>query len=119
MPRTDAVVDGKEYTAGKMYDFNKAWANPENENYAKFRYLLATDNYDWDTFYLRQRVYEPTLTIGINVTKEFGDNFDISFFAQNMFRSSRLQESALDPGSLKRIGGGGFFFGLQVNATIK
>ena len=119
MPRTDAVVDGKEYKAGQLYDFNKAWANPENENYSKFRYLLATDNYDWDTFYLRQRVYEPTLTIGINVTKEFGDNFDISFFAQNMFRSSRLQESALNPGSLQRIGGGGFFFGLQLNATIK
>ena len=119
MPRTDSVVDGKEYKAGVLYDFNREWANPENPNYTRFRYILATDSYDWDTFYLRERVYEPTMTIGINITKEFGDNFDISFFAQNMFRSSRLQESATNPGSLQRIGGGGFFFGLQLNATIK
>ncbi|MBR5856024.1 MAG: TonB-dependent receptor [Bacteroidales bacterium] len=119
MPRTDSQVDGVEYKAGVLYDFNKEWANPENPNYNRFRYIIATDSYDWDTFYLRQRVYEPNLTIGINITKEFGDNFDISFFAQNMFRSSRLQESATDPGSLIRTGGGGFFFGLQLNATIK
>lgn len=119
IPRTDSNIDGKDYTAGTMYDFNKEWANPENPNYERFQYLLTDDSYNWDTLYQKERTYEPTLTIGLNVSKEFGKMFNLSFFAQNMFRSSRLQESYITPGSYTRIGGGGFFFGLQLNATIK
>lgn len=106
------------HDAGEIIPFDRNWANPENENYERFQYLIV-DSYNWETLYLRERVYEPTVTIGLNVTKEFGDNFDISFFAQNMFRSSRLQESAIYPGELVRVGSSGFFFGLQLNATIK
>ncbi len=119
IPRTDATIDGIDYQAGQMYDFNKEWANEDNPNYERFQYLLATDSYNWDTLWRRERTYEPTVTIGLNVSKEFGKMFNLSFFAQNMFRSSRLQEQLLSPGSYTRIGGGGFYFGLQLNATIK
>ena len=119
IPRTDCVVDGVEYKAGVMYDFNREWANEDNPNYEKFQYIIARDSYNWETLYLREPRNPITVTIGCNITKEFGDNFDISFFAQNMFRSSRLKESSVNPGDFKRYGGGGFFFGLQLNATIK
>ncbi|MBR4094576.1 MAG: TonB-dependent receptor [Bacteroidales bacterium] len=119
IPRTDAVIDGVEYKAGQMYDFKKEWANEDNPNYDRFQYLTTEDSYNWDTLYERENVFKPTLTIGLNVSKEFGKLFNISFFAQNMFRSSRLQELALEPGYYVRMGGGGFFFGLQLNATIK
>ena len=125
MPRTDAVIDGVEYKAmdekgiPQMYPFKKEWANPDNPNYERFQYLTAEDSYNWDTLYERERTFEPTLTIGLNVSKDFGKLFNVSFFAQNMFRSSRLQELTLEPGHYVRMGGGGFFFGLQLNATIK
>ena len=127
IPRTTTIVDGVEYkplvdSKGRvtgMYEFKKEWADPENPNYEKFQWLIAKDSYNWETLYKHEPRNPTTVTIGCNITKEFGDNFDISFFAQNMFRSSRLKESAIDPGSLKRYGGGGFFFGLQLNATIK
>ena len=119
IPRTDSVIDGIEYKAGQMYDFNKEWADENNPNYDRFQYLLANDSYNWDTLWRREPAYKPTLTIGLNVSKDFGKFLNLSFFAQNMFRSSRLQEELLNPGYYVRIGGGGFFFGLQLNATIK
>ena len=119
IPRTDATIDGVEYLAGQMYPFNKEWASKDNPNYSRFQYLTTETAYDWDTLYQREDVFKPTLTIGLNISKEFGKLFNVSFFAQNMFRSSRLQELALEPGYYVRMGGGGFFFGLQLNATIK
>jgi len=44
---------------------------------------------------------------------------DVSFYAQNMFRSTPLYESKIYPGSYVRRNSNVFFFGLQLTAKIK
>ena len=103
---------------GKLYDFNQAWANPEHEMYSTMRYLMR-DNEVSPTRREHNRVYPPYVNINLNITKQFGDYMDVSFFAQNVFRSSPLYESSKTPGSYTRLNTNKFFFGLQLNAKIK
>ena len=103
---------------GQMRKFDQAWANPEHEKYDTMRFLMRDNDVDP----LRRehnRVYPPFLNINLNVTKQFGENFDVSFFAQNVFRSSPMYESTVNPGNYVRKNTGKFFFGLQLNAKIK
>ena len=102
---------------GKLYDFNQAWANPEHEMYSTMRYLMR-DNEVSPTRREHNRVYPPYVNINLNITKQFGDYMDVSFFAQNVFRSSPLYESSKTPGSYTRLNTNKFFFGLQLNAKI-
>ncbi|HBG53630.1 MAG TPA: hypothetical protein DDW70_05415, partial [Rikenellaceae bacterium] len=61
----------------------------------------------------------PLICFNFNVTKQFGDYLDVSFYAQNMFRSTPLYESKIYPGSYERRNSSVFFFGLQLTAKIK
>ncbi len=105
---------------GVMHPFDKAWANPEHEKYAEMRYLLRDTDADANPIRkIHNRVYDPNLLINLNITKQFGDNFDVAFFAQNVFRSSPLQSVLNEPGHYDRMNTNLFFFGLQLNARIK
>lgn len=109
-----------ERETGQMKPFDKAWANPEHEMYNTMKYLLRdTDSKANPIRKLHNRVYDPNLIVNLNVTKQFGDNFDVAFFVQNMFRSSPLQRVLNEPGMYERMNPDLFFFGLQLNARIK
>ena len=63
----------------------------------------------------------PLLTMNLNITKEIRDFLKVSFFANNMFRSTPLWESKKNPGSYTRRNTteNGFFFGLELTAIIR
>lgn len=103
---------------GQMKEFNQAWANPDHEMYDSMRWIMRDNEVDPNRRE-HNKVYPPYLNINLNITKQFGENFDVSFFAQNVFRSSPLYESTVNPGNYVRRNTKKFFFGLQLNAKIK
>jgi outer membrane receptor protein involved in Fe transport len=61
----------------------------------------------------------PVVCFNINVTKEIGDFMRISFFANNMFRSTPLWEDPNSPGTFRRRNEDLFFFGAALTFKIK
>ena len=61
----------------------------------------------------------PTLFFNLTLTKEIGDAMRISFFANNMFRSTPLWESTKTPGSFVRRNANTFYFGAALSLTIR
>ena len=105
---------------GQVHDFNPEWANPTNPDYDKWLPILRNETNGAVAKNRRQiePSYNPVLCINVNVTKQF-KNFDVSFFANNMFRSTPLQSLVKSPGSKERRNSNVFFFGLQLTARIK
>lgn len=68
---------------------------------------------------IRDSFKSPLLCINVNVTKEIRDFMRISFYANNLFRSTPLWESTKYPGSFTRRNSSTFFFGLSLTAIIK
>ena len=105
---------------GQVHDFDAAWANPSNPDYAKWLPILRNEE-NGAIAHNRKQIepaYNPVLCINVNVTKQF-KNFDVSFFANNMFRSTPLQSLVKRPGDKVRRNSDVFFFGLQLTARIK
>ncbi len=102
---------------GQLYDFNSAWFDDETKA-AEFAGIDRRDNVS-STRLLIEPTLPPLICFNFNVTKQFGDYLDVSFYAQNMFRSTPLYESKIHPGSFKRRNANVFFFGLQLTAKIK
>ena len=105
---------------GQVKDFDKSWvADETSAEYAQWLPILrneangaiASDRR------VREPVFKPVLCVNTNITKQF-DRFSVSFFANNMFRSTPLQALKKDPGTYKRINDNTFFFGLQLTAKI-
>ena len=105
---------------GQIHDFNASWADPSNPDYDTWLPILRNETNGAVASNRRQREpsYNPVLCINVNVTKQF-KNFDVSFFANNMFRSTPLQSLVKSPGSKVRRNSNVFFFGLQLTARIK
>jgi len=105
---------------GQMHDFNASWADPESSEYSKWSSILRNEANGAIASNRREiePAYNPVLCVNINVTKQF-KNFDVSFFANNMFRSTPLQSLVKSPGSKERRNSNTFFFGLQLTARIK
>lgn len=105
---------------GQVHDFNPEWANPKNADYNKWLPILRNETNGAVAKNRREREpsYNPVLCINVNVTKQF-KAFDVSFFANNMFRSTPLQSLKKSPGSKERRNSNVFFFGLQLTAKIK
>ena len=78
-----------------------------------YDYLLKTVNHN-DAI---KESYSPYFNFNINVTKEISDNFRVSFFANNMFRSYPRRESKRTPGSYVTLNNR-FFFGLELSLTL-
>lgn len=102
---------------GKMYDFDPAWFDDEAKA-AEFAGIDRRNDVD-DMRLLIEPTLPPLICFNFNVTKQFGDYLDVSFYAQNMFRSTPLYESKIYPGSYVRRNSNVFFFGLQLTAKIK
>ncbi len=105
---------------GLVHDFNPQWADPANPDYAKWSSILRNET-NGAVAKNRKEVepaYNPILCVNVNVTKQF-KNFDVSFFANNMFRSTPLQSLVKSPGDKERRNSNVFFFGLQLTARIK
>ena len=105
---------------GKIHEFDPAWANPASDRYAEFQQILYNkDNGGMnDKDYFIEPSYDPVMTINLNLTKQFR-NFDVSFFAHNLFRSTPVQAVKKYPGQYTRRNSDVYFFGLQLTAKIK
>lgn len=105
---------------GKIHDFDPTWANPASDRYDEFQQILYNkDNGGMNEMdYFVEPSYDPVMTINLNLTKQFR-NFDVSFFAHNLFRSTPLQALKKYPGQYTRRNSDVYFFGLQLTAKIK
>lgn len=105
---------------GKIYDFDPSWADKSSERYNEFRNILYNeDNGAFDPINrFVEPAYKPVLSINVNVTKQFR-NFDVSFFAHNLFRSTPMQALEKYPGKYVRRNADVFYFGLQLTAKIR
>lgn len=116
----DIPVQYLSIADGKCYDFNKSWiADPTSATYAQWLPILHNEANGAISSIRRdiEPAYNPALCINTNVTKQF-DKFSVSFFANNMFRSTPLQPLKKSPGSFKRRNAEVFFFGLQLSAKL-
>lgn len=95
---------------GLVHDFDPAKANdPE------FRPLLRSVN---ESYYIKES-YGPLFSFNINVTKELGDYMRVSFFANNMFRSSpSIKSKRTVDGYIQSVPINKFFFGLELSVKI-
>ncbi|MDR2358243.1 MAG: TonB-dependent receptor [Prevotellaceae bacterium] len=97
------------YHDGKVYDFD-----PALKDDPEFSYLFPGINN------MRDLVEKsiPTLFFNINLSKELGDYFTASFFANNVFNSRPVYESTVTPGSFRELGAN-IFFGFDLKVSIK
>jgi hypothetical protein len=97
------------YHDGKVYDFD-----PALKDDPEFSYLFPGVNN------MRDLVDKsiPTLFFNINLSKELGDYFTASFFANNVFNSRPVYESTVTPGSFHEAGAN-IFFGFDLKVSIK
>ena len=105
---------------GLIKDFDKSWvADETSAEYAQWLPILRNEANGEIASDRRviEPAYKPVLCINTNITKQF-DRFSVSFFANNMFRSTPLQPLKKSPGSFKRINDDTFFFGLQLTAKL-
>lgn len=102
---------------GKVYDFDPAvW---EDEALAdEFAALDIRETLN-SRRHIKEGAMPPLLCLNINVTKEIKDFMRISFFANNMFRSTPLWESTKTPGSFVRRNANTFYFGAALSLTIR
>ena len=100
---------------GKLYDFN-----PDDIDSEEFIGIDRRSTVN-PTRLIREGVMPPLLTMNLNITKEIRDFLKVSFFANNMFRSTPLWESKKNPGSYTRRNTteNVFFFGLELTAIIR
>ena len=80
---------------------------------AGYDYLLRNVNHSAGI----KESYSPYFNFNINVTKEISDNFRVSFFANNMFRSYPRRESKRNPGDFTTLNNR-FFFGLELSLIL-
>lgn len=93
---------------GKVYDFD-----PARKEEKEFKPLLRKQS---ERLYIKES-FSPTLSFNINVTKEIGKNFRMSFFANNFFRSYPVQKSKRDLGTYIRRNQK-FFFGMNLALNL-
>ncbi|MDR0541886.1 MAG: TonB-dependent receptor [Dysgonamonadaceae bacterium] len=96
------------YRDGKVYDFDPALRDdPE------FNYLFPGINNKRDL--MEKEI--TTLFFNINISKEIGNYFTASFFANNMFNSHFKYESTVTPGSFRELGEN-LFFGFDLKIIV-
>jgi hypothetical protein len=97
------------YRDGKVYDFD-----PALKDDPEFKYLFPGISSTRD---LVSKAI-PTVFFHLNLSKEIGDYFTASFFANNVFNSRPLYESTTTPGSFVELGSN-IFFGFDLKVSIK
>ncbi|MDD4608780.1 MAG: carboxypeptidase-like regulatory domain-containing protein [Bacteroidaceae bacterium] len=95
-------------TDGKIYDFDASLK--EESAFKPLIRQVAEKDYIKESF-------APIFAFNLNVTKEIGPYFRMSFFANNFFRSYPVEELNRDPGTYKKRNNS-FFFGMNLSLTI-
>ena len=95
-------------TDGLVYDFD-ASLKDEPEFIPLMRKVSEKD-------YIKES-YSPIFAFNVNVTKEIGEYFRMSFFANNFFRSYPISELKRSPGTYTKRNNS-FFFGMNLSLTI-
>lgn len=95
-------------TDGKVYDFD---ASKKEES--AFKPLIRKVS---EKDYIKES-FSPIFAFNLNVTKEIGSHFRMSFFANNFFRSYPIAEYKRAPGTYKKRNNS-FFFGMNLSLTI-
>lgn len=98
---------------GQVYDFDPSRIDEPEFQRIDMRPALN------DHRLVREGSMPAILCMNINVTKEIRDFMRISFFANNMFRSTPIWESRKTPGSYIRRNANTFFFGAALSLKIK
>ena len=98
---------------GQVYDFD-----PSRIEEPEFQRIDMRPSLDTHRLVLEGSM-PPILCMNINVTKEIRDFMRISFFANNMFRSTPIWESKKNPGRYTRRNASTFFFGAALSIKIK
>ncbi len=98
---------------GKVYDFDPSRIDEPEFQRIDMRPALN------DRRLIREGAMPAVLCMNINVTKEIRDFMRISFFANNMFRSTPIWESTKNPGTYRRRNANTFFFGAALSMKIK
>lgn len=94
---------------GKVKPFDESMKDdPE------FAYLFETRS---STRFIAES-YFPTLLINFHLTKEIGENFKASFYANNVFNNRPLYESKRSPGSFVRLNIP-IYFGVELVMKLK
>jgi hypothetical protein len=94
---------------GKVYDFD-----PALKDDPEFKYLFPGINNKRDL--VEKSI--PIIFFNLNLSKELGDYFTASFFANNVFNSRPVYESTVTPGSFRELGAN-IFFGFDLKVSIK
>jgi len=98
---------------GKVYDVDPSRLGEEEFQAIDRRPMLD------ERRLLRESAMPPLLCINVNLTKEIRNFMRISFFANNMFRSTPIWESDVYPGSYTRRNADTFFFGAALSIKIR
>jgi outer membrane receptor protein involved in Fe transport len=97
------------YHDGKVYDFD-----PAKKDDPEFSYLFPGINNNRDL--VEKNI--PTLFFNLNLSKEIGDYFTASFFANNLFNRRPIYESTVTPGTFRELGSS-IFFGFELKVSIQ
>lgn len=98
---------------GRVYDFDASRIGEEEFQAVDMRSRLDNRRL------IREGSMPPMLCININLTKEIRNFMRISFFANNMFRSTPIWESKVYPGKYTRRNEKTFFFGAALSVKIR
>ena len=98
---------------GQVYDFDASRIGEE-----EFQALDMRGRLDARRL-IPESSMPPILCININLTKEIRNFMRISFFANNMFRSTPIWESKVYPGKYTRRNAKTFFFGAALSVKIR
>ncbi len=98
---------------GKVYDVDPSRLGEEEFQAIDRRPMLDSRRL------LREGSMPPLVCFNINLTKEISNFMRISFFANNMFRSTPIWESDVYPGSYRRRNSNTFFFGAALSIKIR
>ena len=99
---------------GQLYDLDptKLGNDPEFNGLDRSPYLNVRRH-------LRDKNKPALLCVNLNLTKELGKYLRVSFFANNMFRSTPYFRSSMKVGTRVRRNDDKFFFGLELTALIR
>jgi len=95
-------------TDGKVYDFDASLK--EEPEFKPLIRKVSEKNYIKESF-------SPAFALNLNVTKEIGQYFRMSFFANNFFRSYPIDELKRERGTYTKRNNS-FFFGMNLSLAI-
>ena len=112
VPDDTVISKWVSHVDGSVHDYDYSLKDTP-----QYRYL-GGDAFD-STRFIEEK-YFPTMFFNLNISKEIGDTFTASFFANNFMNNRPLYESKADPGTFfSLLSDNALFFGFDLKITIK